>query len=409
MAALFCRLLFQFLFWGFSAPVVDDGRDYHRLAVNLVETGSFFGKTGITARRPPLYPFFIASLYAIGGCNPNIVRLVQIMLSSLLVVFIYLFCTQLYGHVAGFLAALFSVFYPVFIFLPSRLLTENVFVFLVFCSVWYLISHARKSLLHYSIGGALLGLAILTRPALLLSPPFLAIWIILHTDGYWKSILRFVTLCIGMTVAIAPWSLRNYLVFNQFVPVTTNAGLTLMHDNNFHLQKMGWAGPQNRIFKPEEIIPGFTSKSTQWISLNEAEQDKIFFNYAIQWMKQNPFAFASLLPRKLISYLNFRQSSNTQELKGVLMDLANFFSYGLLLPFMMIGLCWTARFESSDQRLLHLIIAAFLCGVFLYAGSVRLRLPIEPFLLSFAAFALSNILQHLHPELWRKVKHKLEA
>ncbi|MBN2385362.1 glycosyltransferase family 39 protein [bacterium] len=408
LSALIMRVLFQLLFWGFGSPVVDDGRDYHRIAVNLIETGTFQGKTGTTARRPPLYPFFIAAIYSVTSPNPDAVRLVQIVLNAALVIWIYLFGRQVYGTRVGLLAGLLAVFYPVFVFLPARLLTENLFVILVFLVSWFLIRYARRSALHYFLGGTLLGLAILTRPALMMAPLFIAIWILGYASRFRTASIRFIALVLGMSCVIAPWTLRNYFLFHQFVPVTTNAGITFLHDNNPFVPKMGWAGPQNRIFQPELISPEFAPENEAWQELNEAQQDQAYFNYTLNWIKQNPIEFLKLLPRKLISYLNFRQGSNTAELSTVLMDLANLFSYGLLLPFMLIGFGWTFRHESPAQRLVHFLIATFVLGVMIYAGGVRLRVPIEPFLVLFAAYTLVSLFEQLRPHALDQLMSKIE-
>jgi len=395
ISAFAVRFLFQMLIWGFHSPVVDDGVDYHRLAVHLVDDGSFYGKTGVTARRAPLYPHFIAGVYLVFGQDPDAVRLVQIVVNSLLVVLIYLFGRQVYSDAVGILAGIFAVIYPVFVYLPSRFLTENVFVVLVFLSTWYLISHAQRSFVHYAIGGGLIGLAILTRPALLLAPPFLFLWVLGHSGRLRPALIRTLALTAGMACIMAPWTVRNYLVFDQFIPVTTNSGITLLHDNNVFIREMGWAGPQNRIFRPELIDPAFSEDSVTWQSLNEAEQDKAYFNYAIRWIYHNPGEFLLLLPRKIVSYLHFSQGANTVEVKTRLMDLVNLMSYGLLLPLMLVGFGWTLRHEGREQRLIHYILATFLLGVLIYAGGVRLRLPIEPFLLLFAAYTINSLWERL--------------
>ncbi|MFC1853622.1 ArnT family glycosyltransferase [candidate division CSSED10-310 bacterium] len=386
--ALCSRFLFMFLFWGINSPPVDDGIDYHRLAHNLVETGSFSGKTGITARRPPLYPYFISWWYYFFGPRTNVIRIIQAIMNSGLVLLIFLVAKILYGRAVAVLAGILAAFYPVFIFLPSRFLTENLFTLILLLGLWYLLHHWEGGIIHYGIGGALLGLAILCRPVLLLAPPFILWWLYSLSPGIWPMMKRFVILMTGMIIIILPWSIRNYLVFETFVPVTTNAGLTFLHDNNPYLKDMGWAGPQNRIFRPELINPDFTLKNTHWRSLNEAQQDKMFFRHTWHWIGQNPLEFIKLLPRKMISFLNYRQGSNTREVQSTLMDLVGFLSFGLLLPFMAIGFGWTLKFEHPRQRLLHAIIITFFCSVLIYSGSVRLRVPVEPYLLIFASYTI---------------------
>lgn len=391
IAGLCCRFAFLFLVWGFNSPIVDDGVDYHRIGVNLAHDGTFAGKTGVTARRAPLYPYFISWVYDLTGARPDAIVFVQAFMSGLLPILIYFLGKRLYDRHVGILAAMLAAFYPVFIFLPSRLMTENLFIVLLTGGLLYLVIHREGPAGHDLVAGAIFGLATLTRPTLLFSPPFLAIWYLMNSRTRLTASIRWLALIVGMGLCLVPWMIRNYLVFHHFIAVTTNSGITFMHDNNPYLKEMGWAGPQNRIFRPEHVFPQFAPTNPSWMRLNEAQQDKLLTTATVEWIRRNPGEFLRLLPRKLISFLNYRQGSNTREVSEALMDLAGFLSYGVLLPFMAIGLGWSLRFELPDQRLLHLITASFLLGVLVYAGGVRLRSPLEPVLLIFAAYALVRL------------------
>lgn len=382
------RLCFCFIIWGIDRPPVDDGRDYYRIAVSLTEGSGFAGKTGITARRPPLYPFFISWIENLSLNTFVVVRLVQCFLGALLPLFIFDIARRMYRIEIGFIAACIAALYPIFIFLPSRFLTENLFTFLVLLAIWYFVRFEESGIHAYFIFGSLCGLAILTRPSLLLFLPLFVLWGFLRfrkkTSFFLLSSFLF---SLGAFLVVSPWSLRNYLVFGSFVPVTTNAGITFMHDNNPYLKEMGWAGPQNRIFRPE-VVYSDLQDSRAWLQMNEAAQDNYLMKRTRQWIGDNPSEFMYLLPRKVISFFNFRQASNTAELKTILMDIVSFLSYGILLPFMLIGFFWTLRVSPLKDTLLHLLIFSFLVGVILYAGSVRLRVPIEPYLIIFSSFTI---------------------
>jgi hypothetical protein len=54
--------------FGGYAPVITDAQDYNRLAVGLVETGSYASETGeLISLRPPLFPGVVAAIYSVAG------------------------------------------------------------------------------------------------------------------------------------------------------------------------------------------------------------------------------------------------------------------------------------------------------------------------------------------------------
>ena len=77
--------------------------------------------------------------------------------------------------------------------------------------------------------GVAIGLAMLTRgEGLLLMGAALAVWWPEHPQaGGWSAALAAVA-----RSAIAPWSVRNTLVLDTFVPLSTNASTTLWSGHN---------------------------------------------------------------------------------------------------------------------------------------------------------------------------------
>ena len=78
----------------------------------------------------------------------------------------------------------------------------------------------------------LFALATLTRPVVLLLPLVLVVRL-----RAVRGSLVAVTI-LAYTLTLAPWSLRNYIVFDRFVPVSTMAGIVFYQ--GFHPPEGGW-------------------------------------------------------------------------------------------------------------------------------------------------------------------------
>jgi hypothetical protein len=77
--------------------------------------------------------------------------------------------------------------------------------------------------------GLLLGLAALTREVPLYFLPLLAAWLVGRRDR--QSLLRAVVVVVATAAVVAPWTLRNWVRFGAFVPVSTMGGRALWEGN----------------------------------------------------------------------------------------------------------------------------------------------------------------------------------
>jgi hypothetical protein len=80
------------------------------------------------------------------------------------------------------------------------------------------------------VAGALWGLAVLTRETVLYFTPVLALWLAGRRPGA-ASLRRGALFALSTFVVVAPWTLRNYVVHQAFIPVSTAGGLNLWQGN----------------------------------------------------------------------------------------------------------------------------------------------------------------------------------
>jgi len=81
---------------------------------------------------------------------------------------------------------------------------------------------------------------------------------------------------------ILPWSIRNSIVFDSLVPMTTNLGQNLYRGNNS--SDVGWWGEEIMIEKVKEL-PRDRSF--------EIHMNQLYLNRAINYTKDNPVRFIS--------------------------------------------------------------------------------------------------------------------
>jgi 4-amino-4-deoxy-L-arabinose transferase-like glycosyltransferase len=179
---------------------------------------------------PPLYPYFIALPYELFG-SLAAVKWAQALVSSLLVPAVGRVAALAFGPAAGLLAAAFAAFYPDFVWFSVHFWSETLFMVLLWWAFERLFMADRTRRLPPALAaGVLWGLSILVRETALYFTPLAA----LRLAFGWQrkgGILRGAAFLLAALVTVAPWTLRNWLVFRAFVPVSTAGSLNLFQGN----------------------------------------------------------------------------------------------------------------------------------------------------------------------------------
>ncbi len=211
---------------GFSTTRFADAPAYLLGARALAETGRYPLRTDAFLFRPPGYPFFLAAA-TLGhpGAIPaaKIATAVLGALGALLVAALSarVFRRRGLAIATGVLAAL----HPTLVLVSSDVQSEPLFVALLLSAGYLLLAATDRPSSNLAVfGGVFLALAALTRSsALMLAPLLLApLW-----DGRRprraNAHIAFSAL-FGFGLALAPWTLRNALVFRELIVVNDGAG-----------------------------------------------------------------------------------------------------------------------------------------------------------------------------------------
>jgi|GEM_PF-5217609 len=222
-------------------PVCTDAVDYNQLALNLLRTGQYTLNNQLVAERPPLYPLFIAGIYAIAGIeNFFAVRVLQIILSVITVLFISQIANRLFGYLAAWIAGGMMAIYPFFVAYSIELYSETLFTFLLSAAAWLLFPYPDRTMptIRVSIaGGMLVGLSGLTREIGLFLLPALTLWFWFSQKKILAQWLIITWLAAGLVVGM--WTLRNYLTWGKFILITTHTFTNMIHsivnENHYYL------------------------------------------------------------------------------------------------------------------------------------------------------------------------------
>jgi 4-amino-4-deoxy-L-arabinose transferase-like glycosyltransferase len=390
----------------FPSEPIADAADYHGLAVRLAGGSGYVNEDGApTAVRPPGYPAFLAIVYSLLGPEPRNAYLVQAALGGLTVAILLWLGSQAVGYAEALIAGFLAAVYPGLVWLPRVLLSENLALPLLLCS---LCAAARLLSTNQSswalVTGATLALAVLTRA----SSAFLVVLLLLgllisfaKQAGLRRAVVITLMTILPLSVGLLPWAYRNHRLFGRGPVLTTEGGITLY---------TSYWPPRAGIKPIWGNVPGGEDPTVAAAGQlrNEAAVSAELAAVTIKRLVSEPGLFFSLWPEKLMwSVAPFdwewfpRRAGQTRSLNS---------GYLLLLVPAVIGLrrLWTR--PQKGQWLLWLLPAAVFVQTLVFYGGPRLRLPAESSLLILAAVGIV----HLHHEAnlrrwWSRRHHPADA
>jgi hypothetical protein len=238
ICALLLSIVFvKILLLGFVVPTISAGiyesyevghfRDhYDEIAANLVQGNGYriFADTSETAVRTPGYPMVLAVIFWVFGPNLFLAQIVNSLFSLGTATCVFFICRRWYvSEATAGVAALVVYFHPGFLAADSRGGVESLFALSItlLVLVIYRAAESEKAK-NYFLAGLLFGWAMLVRSTVVFFPVFFLFYLWGH--GIRKTSYYFGAFATGFLLLYTPWVVRNYLVFEQFVPTMTVGG-----------------------------------------------------------------------------------------------------------------------------------------------------------------------------------------
>lgn len=393
------------VFWVLYAPAdptdgrgLDDTLFYHGAAMKLADgEGYVIPMTDEdTAQWPPGYSFLLAGFYLFLGPNVAIGWGINIVLGALACVGLYAVGCLAVNQRVGALAGLLLAVLPGHVFFTSLLLSEVLFTLLVVAAMALILLVGRPphrgKLPLVALLGAVIGLAALVRgQGLLLIPVAFVFWWLRGKD-FTPALGRAFLAALVAVVAIAPWTVRNYVVMDDFVFLSTNDGLNLYIGNHegatggFMLTAADWIGDEfAHLPSPEREVRA---------------SDKAM-EEGLEFMLANPLEELKLAGSKLrflydddeeaLEWIHAPDAGKPLESRDLLSNIGNGFYFTLLAASAGGLLVWLWRPRGALSLPLILIVV-FTMGQLLFFAVSRFHFPMLP---SFCLLAAAGIVAAL--------------
>lgn len=263
---------------------------------------------------PPGYSILLAALYGdrVADGPYAALQLMQITFDGLAAVLVFFIAIELLPLGVAIIAGTVVAFSPHLAYYSLWLTPDSLAVPPVLMAIYLIIRAARQPRLITVIGaGAMVGLSCWLRAnALLLSPLLVFVLPLLFTRG---KRLRYSAALVATTVVlIAPITIRNWVVFHRFVPLSLSSGLNLVqgigeldHEGRFDMPIMD----RDALKKDVEWNNRPDYGGNLW-SPDGIERDRVRFDRGLAVIRSHPLWFMAALMRRagfMFSYNESRQ------------------------------------------------------------------------------------------------------
>jgi Dolichyl-phosphate-mannose-protein mannosyltransferase len=375
---------------------------------------------------PPLFTALVAACLVTPW--PEItIGIVQVVLSSLIVLLVYLIAARLIGPTVGLVATMLTAVYPPFLVLVDQNTSPVLTTFLLALWLWTticLIDHSGWG--WAALAGLALGLNILSRPSTvgLLGIMLLGMW--LRPEGQsespaavperrsserargWQARLRkrwsqaFIVIVV-MSLTVAPWLARDLSIHRRFVWISTNGGFNFWVGNNPFTTGScfdvviadlalysgdAMAAPQGAAIVQVKPYPLPLELRDTAGTLDEVALDRALYSASLAYIRTHPGRWLGLLVHKFVSLWWFRPNIGRS---------SGFYQESWILPYQVLytGMLIAAvaglvlSLKHWRQHVVPYGMLAYLTAVYVaYHAITRYRWEMEPYVLVLVALAL---------------------
>ncbi|MHC4611937.1 MAG: ArnT family glycosyltransferase, partial [Planctomycetota bacterium] len=228
------------------------------------------------------------------------VRCLQSVFGALSCWLLYWVGCLTFGRGVGILCGLTAACYGLFVYYDGLLMPTSQILFVhLLAMALFLIALRRGALGWWLSAGIVLGLCAVAHGTAVLIFPGVLIWAWVGSPGTDRRTraLRMLTVALGFTPIVGAVTLRNYVVGNDFVLLTSNAG------KNFYIGNNPTADGSYRLYRSNmwgsELGHYLGSVKRTPDDLPPSQVSRHFSRMARQFMLENPGTALALLGRKL--------------------------------------------------------------------------------------------------------------
>mgnify|MGYP006278898265 CR=1 FL=1 len=390
-----------------DTPMLDEL--YHVEWAQALAAGDWLGSAVFF--RAPLYPYLLGLVLRVFDGSLLAARLVQITWGAFTPVIVYFLTRRLVRGAWPVAAGAVAALYPFFLYFDNELLIVSLIVMLDSLALLLLLrADERPTWSRWGLAGVVLGLSATARPNVLVFIPFIFLWAwwsearrrldgepppacdgaattpLVCASPLRSAALRFAVLAVAVALVVAPVTLRNHLVGNDFVLIASQGGVNFYIGNNPGSDGVAAVLPElGEAWEHEDAVR--LAERDAGRELAPSEASGWWYARGRRFLTERPAEAARLYVRKFVLFWDSFELANNKDIyyfgdHSPLFRSLSWLSFGLVAPFGILGMFAFAR--RREGLLLITFIVTYMGSVLLFFINARYRLPVVPGLIVLA-------------------------
>ncbi len=382
-----------------------------------------------TSIQPPVYPLVLAGIFYFFGESYLAIRLLQVVLSSIISVVTFLIGKKVFDKSTALLAGLLTCVYPVLVMYTRPIMGEILYTFLLSLITFLLLKFYQEPFppIYFFWWAILFGLAFLIRPEILVLAFLVGLFVLWRIFSAKPRVsFRYTGAVLGIsllavTLVIGPWIVRNRMIHGEFLALP-NKRWSIWEENWLRYMRESfpeWEEGCHGIDPLICVIPDFHT-------LSEVERDRYVSNLGRDFVLTHPDLFLRysvsrflksypIIPREeFLPPLGYK--GQEQPVDGYhftsLDDIPTYtspfeklrvWSFRAIFLLGVFGIMMALKERRWALAPLGLPLLFSVTTTLLLYGKERARLPIDPYLILFAAYGLICLIGYMQDLFYQKL------
>ena len=376
------------------------------------------GNAEPTARRGPTVVYYFAAFLWLFGDNLWAIIMAQWLAELGTAILIFFIASHLFksNRVALVASLIFACYVPGYIF-TIRAWSEPVFTLTLAAFTLTTLRALRDPVAwRFGLCGACLGLAVLARPIMQFYPLAMLVVIVWGLERNWRQIVPgFSAFLVAFVLVLSPWVIRNYQIWNAFIPGSTHSGMPFFQsqyalgDDDYLSYKTihDWAPSFRQLLEtrygPAPDSPDIASY-IEAKGLNEHAVDQLALSEGMKHVQAYPDRFIVSSVARFFRFWFGKQLVESFLVGGKI-------SYGYIVaffhvPLLALALAGGVYYGRGWLRLIFPLMVLVTYNMALYAATIglpRFSVPIMPYVSILAAYTL---VAWLPASLWQRQREE---
>ncbi len=361
--------------------------------------------------RLPLYAYFLSAVYFLFGHSYYSVYIIQSIISGLICIQVYFMGRSFFDKNSALVASLAVALCGTLLYYSGMLVGAVLASFLNMSALMLLIVFQRREgNLRLLLAGSLIGLSMLLRGNVIFFLPFLVFWLYkFFCRNNIRLFLKYVAILIlGVALAVAPVTIRNYVVKKDFVPISAHGGLALYLGNAYGANGRFWAPPE--IGANLESMIGNSVKiaeKSQGRELKPSEVSSYWLKRTILSIRDNgPGYWVALIGKKVVLLLSSYEAPDIWDYYFVREHVRilkyPLVSFAFLLAFAVLGM-YMSRRRWRELFLLYGFLGSYAASLIIFLITSRYRVQLISPLSLFAGYGVISMVAVLRKDIYKAI------